>query len=141
MDAFCQDVKYGCRMLVKSPGFMAVVVLTLGLGIGANTAIFSVVNTVMLRPLPVRDAGRLTVLAVSHQGNDSPHGLSWPDIKDFRAQSKTFEDITCWMISLAGLSADQRAEQITVSYVAGNYFTTLGLEPAAGLLYYSQPAL
>ena len=73
------------RSLLKSPLFTAAVVLTLGLGIGANAAVFTIVNRLLLKPLPVRDPGGLQVLAVPHEGNEAPHNVSWLDYQDYRA--------------------------------------------------------
>jgi putative ABC transport system permease protein len=134
LDSIWQDLRFGLRGLRRNPGFTAAVVLTLGLGIGANSAIFSVVNGLMLRPLPVRDADRLTVLAVSNGPGDMPEALSRLLMEDYRSQSDAFEDMVGYGIDFAGLAADNRADRIALTYVTGNYFGMLGLEPAAGRL-------
>jgi predicted permease len=133
MDALWQDVRLGLRALFKSPLFTAAVVLTLGLGIGANAAVFSIVNRLLLRPLPVRDPGGLQVLTVGHEGNLSPHNVSWLDYEDYRA-NPVFQDLAAYDIGFVGLSTDQRAERIAVSYVTNNFFSMLGLSPAFGRL-------
>ncbi len=90
-----QDVRYGARMLIKQPGFTLVAILTLALGIGANTAIFSVVNAVLLRPLPLKDSGRLVMVwnngAEAAGGDRTP--LAVADLIDWRSQSRSFESI------------------------------------------------
>src|SRR5438477_11695424 len=83
MDSVWMDVRLGFRTLLKAPLFTIAVVLTLGLGIGANAAVFTIVNRLLLRPLPVRDPGGLYVLAVQHEGNQDPHTVSWPDYQDY----------------------------------------------------------
>jgi len=133
MDALWQDVRLGLRALLKSPLFTAAVVLTLGLGIGANAAVFSIVNRLLLRPLPVRDPGALQVLTVAHEGNQSPHNVSWLDYVDYKA-NPVFGDLAAYDIGFVGLSTDQRAERIAVSYVTSNFFSMLGLTPAVGRL-------
>ncbi len=134
MDSFWQDLRYGLRMLLKTPALTAMVVLTLGLGIGANTAIFSVVNAFMFRPLPVKDPQQIMVVANSHPGNDSPHRISYLDYQDYRAHSDAFTDLTAFYLDFVGLSVDGRAERCFAGFVTGNYFSMLGVEPALGRL-------
>ncbi|MBI2835085.1 MAG: ABC transporter permease [Acidobacteria bacterium] len=134
METLWQDVKHGARMLGKNPAFTALVVITLGLGIGANAAVFGVLNAFILRPLPVNDPRELVVIAVAHDGNHSPHPVSYLDYRDYRQNSKAFADIAGFAVGFAGLSADNQAERIILSYVTGNYFSMLGVRPALGRL-------
>src|ERR1700734_3606639 len=97
MDKLWQDLKYGIRMLAKSPGFTAIAVLTLALGIGANTAIFSVVNAELLRPLPFRDSGRLVRVATGNSRMHSSNGSApYPDFADWRSQNQVFEKMAAY---------------------------------------------
>src|SRR3979411_2908109 len=95
MNSFWQDLRFGARMLLKQPGFTLVAVITLALGIGANTAIFSVVNAVLLRPLPLKDPERLAMVwnkgAEAAGGDHTP--LAVADLLDWRAQNRSFESI------------------------------------------------
>lgn len=134
MGTLWQDVRQGLRVLGKTPSFTIAVALTLGLGIGANAAVFSIINALLLRPLPVADPTNLYVLSVSHQDNDRPHQVSWADYVDYRDRAGVFSDVAAYQIDFAGLSADNRADRIAVSYVTGNFFTMLGLAPRAGRL-------
>ena len=118
-----KDVLYGLRMLRRSPGFTAVAVLTLALGIGANTAIFSVVNAVLLRPLPYPEPERL----VRSAGQDS-----YPDIQDWRAQSETVESFGGFMNLLFDLTAGPEPERVSGGVVMGDLFETFGVEPLIG---------
>ncbi len=129
-----QDVRYGLRMLAKNPAFTLVAVLTLALGIGANTAIFSLGNVFMFRPLPVKDADRLTVVAVKYHAEDDPGQLSYLDFEDYRKQADVFTDMTFYDLTLAGLGYQGHADRIIAAYVPSNFFTMLGLQPAAGRL-------
>ncbi len=130
-----QDVRYGLRMLAKSPGFTAVAVLTLAAGIGANTAVFSVINSFLFSPLPVRDPNRLVVVACHDTKNDYPHEISQLDFKDLEAQNSVLTDMTAYLIHFGGLSADHRSERVLVTYVEGNYFTSLGIQPVLGRVF------
>jgi len=131
-----QDIRYGIRMLLKNPAMTLVATLTLALGIGANTTIFSAVNGLMLRPLPVANADRLVVLAAQPQAGNIVTQFSYPDFQDIRSQADGFSDVIGYVLNLAGMEADGKVEPVLYSYVSGNYFTTLGLKPAAGRLIY-----
>jgi len=132
METVWGDIRHGLRMLWKSPGFTAVAVITLALGIGANSAIFSVVNAFLLRPLPVKDPQQLVVVANSHPENEDPHNISYLDYQDYQAQSDAFTDMSAANLSFMGLSADGKAERTFAYLVSGNYFSMLGIEPALG---------
>jgi predicted permease len=134
LDALIQDIRLGVRMLVKNPLFTATVALTLGLGIGANAAVFSIVNTMLLRPLPVTDPKNLYVLTTTHQENQNPHDVSWKDYVDYRGRRDLFTELAGKSIGFAGLTADNRADRITVAYVTDNYFSMLGIRPGLGRL-------
>lgn len=131
MGAFLQDVKYGIRMLTKNPGFTAIAVLTLALGIGANSAIFSIVHAVLLRPLPYPHADRLVV--VREKGAEGlPTNTSYATFADWRARSRSFNELALasyWMGTLTGAG---QPEQIPALRVSANFFQTLGVPPALG---------
>jgi putative ABC transport system permease protein len=132
---FVQDVRFGLRMLRKSPGVTAVVVIALALGVGANTAIFSIVDGFLLRPLPVPSPEQITVLAI--QQKDAPigsSGFSYPEFLDYRRQAETFSDVFGIVISSVQLTANDRSDQCFVNYVSGNFFSALGVKPALGRL-------
>jgi predicted permease len=135
MRTLLQDLRYGWRMLWKTPAATLIVVLTLALGIGANTFIFSLINGYLLRPLSVPHPQQIAVLAARKAG-DSPFlfNFSYPAFEDFRKQSASFADIFAYQIGLAGLSADNKADQFFLSYVTGNYFSALGIKPLLGRL-------
>ena len=103
IETFLQDIRYGVRQFRRNPGFTAAAVITLALGIGANTAIFSLGNVFMFRPLPVKDADRLVAVAVQYRADADPGPLSYPDYLDYRAQADVFGDVTFYNLSLAGL--------------------------------------
>ena len=95
LEDFTRDLRFAFRALAKSPGFTAVVVLTLALGIGANTAIFSVVNTVLLRPLPFAASNQLVSVVSTRRGN-VPDNASYPDFADWRAQNHVFSEMAAY---------------------------------------------
>jgi predicted permease len=128
------DLSFAARLLWRSPVFTAAAVLTLALGVGANTAVFSVVNAVLLRPLPVRDADRLVVLATRQPSSQNLDGVSYADLEDYRASTRSiFEDISGYSIGPVGLFVEgERAERVFATWVTGNYFRLLDLSPALG---------
>ncbi|HEY6306812.1 MAG TPA: ABC transporter permease [Candidatus Angelobacter sp.] len=134
MGTFIQDIRFGFRMLVKNPAVTIVAVLTLALGIGANTAIFSTMNALFLRPLPVQHPERLIYVAPLQPGAPGYTQFSYPDFEDLRSQSSGVSDVLAYTIGLVGFDADGKAEPLVVSYVSGNVFPALGLKPAAGRL-------
>jgi putative ABC transport system permease protein len=133
MENLLQDIRYGARMLMKNPGFMIVAVITLALGIGANAAIFSMVDAFLLRPLPVKDPAQITVLAYQLKQGNFQTQFSVADYRDIRDQSSgVFSDAFAYQFGLDGLSVDGKADRIMTNYVSGNYFSALGLKPALG---------
>src|SRR5262252_8492042 len=125
-----QDSRFAVRMLCKSPGFTAVAVLTLALGIGSNTAIFSLVNGVLLRPLPYRDPDRLTI--VWEKGRDgSPENVGYATYLDWKTQNKSFEELAIYSSWQPVLQIGE-PEQLSGLRVTSNYFRTLGVHPEIG---------
>src|SRR5271168_3438904 len=133
LETLFQDVAYGARMLKKSRSLTAIIVLTLALGIGVNTAIFSVLNGWLFRPLPVRAPEQIHVLAFTQDHNGS--NFSYPDLLDFRKQSEVFSDLFAYGLSVAGLSANGTPREFAYSSVTGNYFSALGVTPALGRFF------
>src|SRR5260370_14596948 len=129
-----RDIRYGIRMLMKRPGVTLIAVLTLALGVGVNTAVFSVVNAFILRPLPVRDSERLTVLATQRLTTGGLRSVSFADLQDYRgATGDVFEDIAGYPVGFVGLTPEGgRPERVLATWVTGNYFPLLDLQPALG---------
>jgi putative ABC transport system permease protein len=131
LEAFWQDVRYGIRMLVKNPGFTVVSVLALALGIGANTAIFSVVNAVLLRPLPYQDPDNLVhVLRTQPPIMRGP--ISRPDFLEWQAQQKVFSEIAAYYFETFNLTGVDQAERIVGARVTENFFQLFGVAPGKG---------
>src|SRR6266571_9182692 len=117
MNTVWQDLRYGARMLLKSPGFTIIAVLTLALGIGANTAIFTLLDQVLLRLLPVKDPQQLVLLTMRgrHYGSNwGGNAISHPMFRDFRARNEVFSDMFCRFRTSASLSFGQQAELVQV---------------------------
>lgn len=128
-----QDIRFGARMLRKNPGFTAVAVLTLGLGIGANTAIFSMVNSFLLRPLPIKNPNELTVLGYQLKKGHLETDFSYPEFEDLQNQTgAAFSDVIGASLSEGGLTYKGRTEPIVVNHVSGNFFLALGIQPFLG---------
>jgi putative ABC transport system permease protein len=133
MDPLIQDVRYAIRQLVRSPGFTAVAVLTLALGLGANTAIFSVVHGILLRPLPYPDPDRLAMVWVNNPGEGIDKDIaSFPLFADWRQQAKSFEQIVAYTGSGFTLTGRGEPEQLRGATVAAGFFPMLGVPVALG---------
>ena len=128
------DVRYGVRSLAKSPGLTAVIVLTLALGMGANTAVFSVFHGVLLNPLPYPDAASLVWLwpANARTGQSYPGALSAPDFLDYRRQSTVFEHLAAFLQVNVTLSDSGEAERVPTAAVSSDFFETFGVQPQLG---------
>ena len=141
MSTLLQDLRYGLRMLMKNRGFTAVAVLTLALGIGANTAIFSLLNAVMLRELPVRNPGELVLLGTGRWGGSteefaSTDLYSYAFYREMRQKNQVFSDVTALMSLLFqkmhGAVGSPNLEPMNVQLVSGTYFPLLGVKPILG---------
>src|SRR5580698_1237428 len=119
METFFQDVKHSIRMFLKSPGFTITAVAALALGIGGTTAIFSIVNTVLLRPLGIPDADRLVVLAVTPGDQD---GASGARFLHWRSQSAVVQDVSAYFSAVLNYTGGQVAEQWKNTRVSANFF-------------------
>jgi len=135
-NAIRQDVHYALRMLVKSPTFTIVAVASLAIGIGANTAIFSVANALLLRPLPLAESNRLvSVHKVSSEGSGNAFQVSYPDYQYYRDHNEVLSGLLCWGEASLSLSAGEQAEQAFGMVVSGNYFDVLGIRPTQGRFF------
>ncbi len=135
MNAFWQDLRYGARMLFKNPGFTMVAIITLSLGIGANTTIFSVINSLLFKPIPFPEADRL-VLVWQSQVNDPKNRniISAPNFWDWRRENDVFENIAIFDSAGKGydLSGDGEPERISGVRVSAGFFDVLGVKPRIG---------
>jgi predicted permease len=131
VESLVQDVRYAARRLARTPGFTLVALVTLALGIGANTAIFSVVHGVLLRPLPFQDPDRLYMVWARHTSTDR-YPLQLPEFCDYRDQNKTLESVAAFGNWNPNLTGDGPAERVGGLRVSGNFFTTLGVPAAVG---------
>jgi|HubBroStandDraft_1064217.scaffolds.fasta_scaffold45814_2 predicted permease len=137
MGTLLQDLRFTFRQFRKAPGFTVTAVLTLALGIGANTAIFSLVNSFLLKPLPVENPGQISALTYRQNHGATQRPFSLPEFREVRAQSgNSFSDVFAVTAGLDGFSTEGRQpERITTAYVSGNFFPALGVRPAAGRLF------
>src|SRR5476651_1709617 len=134
MGMLLQDMRYGIRMLMKNPGFTIVAVLTLALGIGANTAIFSVVYAALLRPLPYREPDRLMAMGESREqlANIRMSQVSYPDYLDWRKQAKSFSSVAVYSGDAFTLRIAEEPANIFATQVSANFLSTLGVKPFLG---------
>jgi putative ABC transport system permease protein len=129
-----QDVRYALRMTRRTPGFTAVAVLSLALSIGANTAIFSLINTLMLRMLPVHEPEQLVELLTKYPGEPRTNGFSWQSYEHLRDHNHVFSGLIGVAPSRFSLRGEDQPETVNGEYVVGNYFPVLGVKPAIGRL-------
>src|SRR5262245_2043 len=135
VESIAADLRYAIRTLRRSPGFTAIVVITLALGIGANTAIFSAVHGVLLKPLPHRDGDRLVYLRHSMDGPGGENiAFSVPEVRDFRNGAPSFQNIAEYSSWAVTFQSDEGAVRIDAGLVTGNYFDVMGLSPVLGRL-------
>src|SRR5213082_2726200 len=129
------DLKFAFRQLLKNPGFTAVAVLTLALGIGANTAIFSVVNAVLLKPLPFPEPDQLIAVGMTdtrQKGETNLNSLSYPDFFDFRDQNRTLASSAIYRDLSFALTSEEGATSVHGVKVSAEFFDVLGIKPKIG---------
>ncbi len=132
MQTFWQDLRYGVRMLAKSPGTTIVAILALALGIGANTAIFSSVSAFILRPLPVPEPDQLVRPFETTDDRGKSDSFSYPDFADYRDQNTVFEGLIAEDMAQAAISTQNQNDVIWGQVVSGNYFDVLQVRPILG---------
>src|SRR5215475_11150183 len=142
MESFIQDIRFGARVLAKKPGFTLIAALTLALGIGANTAIFSIVNAVLLQPLPFAEPERLMWFG-GWVGADKEQGVTPADFLDYREQSQSFTQIAASVFdgTPMNLSGDSDPEPVMGVYVTANYMDVFGVKPALGRTFAAEEGL
>ena len=132
MERLGQDLRYGFRVLLKNPGFALVAILSLALGIGANTAIFSILNAFLLAPMPVDQPTQLVSIFTTDTKNPGNLPVSHYNFKDFREKNAVFSDITAYTFAGATMTTGKESTGVTVELAAGNYFDVLGVKAFRG---------
>src|SRR5712691_1877809 len=133
MEMLLKDVRFGLRMLRKSPSFTAVAVVTLALGIGANAVVFGVLNALILRPLNVPQAQSLYGI---ERGSDKAVNQSYPDYLDLRDRNRSFDDLAAYNVTSVGLDTGNHPSGAWIFEVTGNYFDALGVQPYLGRFFH-----
>src|SRR5579864_9434603 len=137
MNDVLRDVRYALRMLCRSPGFAMVTILSLALGIGANSAIFTVTNAVLLSALPVKDPSRLVQVQTADRDNlKSVSALSLPNFEDVRAKNHVFSEMVATVGASVTLSGRGEARPLPVQLVTANYFDALGVKASRGRTFF-----
>ena len=133
MSTLLQDVRYGIRILAKSPGFTAVAVITLALGIGANSTIFSWINSTLLDPIPgIADTSELVSVMRGERSEHPTPPFSYPDYVDLRARTQSFSGLLAYHDDFVSLTGTNRPERVYAEFVSANYFDVLGMPPILG---------
>ena len=128
-----QEIRHAFRMIARSPGFTAIAVLSLALGIGANAAIFSLADALLFRPLPVTDPGSVMALSLDTPGGDLGN-FSYPDYRDLRSSAKSLDGLTAFQLATFSLarSKDEVPQMRAGLEVSDNFFSVLGVQPTLG---------
>ena len=133
METLWQDLRYGLRMMVRQKGFTAVAVLALSLGISANTAIFSVVNAILISPLPYKDPARIVVpVSVNTARGSDRSSITYADYLDWRNETEVFENVAVFSSQTADLTGGGEPERVEVAGVSEEYFAVMGVQPQIG---------
>ena len=128
MSGFIQDVRYAARAIVRAPGFALVAVATLALGIGATTIVYSLVDGILLKPLPIAAPDRV-VLARELNARGNEFSVSWPNFVDWQARATSFESLAAWRGVPANFTSGDRPRRIMTRQVTWNVFDVLGVRP------------
>ncbi len=139
MGTLLQDVKYGLRMLRRSPGFTVVAVLSLALGIGANSTVFSIVDNLYLRPWPVSEPERLVIVRTDWPKEPDFQSSSYPDYVDIRQEVSAFSDVVAYGDRGGFISGEGQGQEVSVEVVSQNFFAALGVQPLLGRVFLPRP--
>src|SRR5262249_59210577 len=139
MQTLLQDLRYGARMLLKNLGFTLIAIVTLALGIGANTAIFSVVNAVLLRPLPYKNSAQLVMVGMLNENpSGTPSMVSPGDFGDWTQQNRVFEGMAAFRSCTANLTGVGEPERIPCATMTDSFFPVLGVAPLLGRAFLAE---
>ena len=126
MDTLLNDLRYGSRRLRKTPAFTAIALITLALGIGANTSMFSIVNAVLLQTLPFRDPSQIVFVREVPRNGDAPFGgvsISLPNLEDYRQQQHVFDALSAWVAQSVNLTGQEHPDRVIGAFVSANFFS------------------
>ena len=130
MTGFIQDIRYALRALKRAPGFAAVSILTLALGIAATTIVYSIVDGILLRPLPIKDGDRVMLARETYNGIDG--SISWPDFEDWQKRQTSFEQLAAWRGLASNLTRVEQPRRVMSRQMTGNMLSVLGVTPVVG---------
>ena len=139
MSTLIQDLRYGLRMMAKNPGFTLVAVFSLALGIGANSTVFSIVDSLCWRPWPVKDPARLVTVLTDWPKEPDFRRVSYPDYLDIRNEVSAFSDVVAYGDHGGFISGKEQGRQVSVEVVSQNYFAALGAKALLGRTFMPQP--